>query len=148
MHLTLSESALAALKAMNQTGDAPDFPIEGNITGLLNFNSADPVTQVNALNLKLSTDAGWLNNLLKIEDMPTAPIEASKAVTGSDWDQTPKSGDDGWGTSSAPTSTSKPSTQSTTPVSNDGWGSSTTSSNDDWGTTGNSGGSSSKNDDW
>jgi hypothetical protein len=150
MHLTLSESALASLKAMNQTGDAPDFPIEGNITGLLNFNSADPVTQVNALNLKLSTDAGWLNNLLKIEDMP-ATETPSPVSTGSDWDQPSKPSDDGWGSSSTPASTSKPSASSApsaTPVSNDGWGSSTTSSNDDWGTTGSSGGSSSKNDDW
>jgi hypothetical protein len=147
MHLTLSESALASLKAMNQTGDAPDFPIEGNITGLLNFNSADPVTQVNALNLKLSTDAGWLNNLLKIEDMP-ATETPPPASTGGDWDQPSKPSDDGWGSSSTPASTSKPSAPSATPVSNDGWGSSTSSSNDDWGTTGSSGGSSSKNDDW
>lgn len=150
MHLTLSESALASLKVMNQTGDAPDFPIEGNITGLLNFNSADPVTQVNALNLKLSTDAGWLNNLLKIEDMP-ATDTPPPVSTGSDWDQPSKPSDDGWGSSSAPASTSKPSASSApsaAPVSNDGWGSSTTSSNDDWGTTGSSGGSSSKNDDW
>jgi hypothetical protein len=103
---------------------------------------------VDALNLKLSTDAGWLNNLLKIEDMPAAPIEGGKTVTGSDWEQTTKPGDDGWGTSSTPASPSKPTAQGTTPVSNDGWGSSTTSSNDDWGTTGNSGSSSSKNDDW
>jgi hypothetical protein len=147
MHLTLSESALASLKAMNQTGEAPDFPIKGNITGLLNFNSADPVTQVNALNLKLSTDAGWLNNLLKIEDMP-ATETPPPASTGSDWNQPSKPSDDGWGSSSTPASTSKPSAPSATPVSNDGWGSSTTSSNDDWGTTGSSGGSSSKNDDW
>jgi hypothetical protein len=147
MHLTLSETALASLKAMNQTGDAPDFPIEGNITGLLNFNSADPVTQVNALNLKLSTDAGWLNNLLKIEDMPATETPPPASI-GGDWDQPSKPSDDGWGSSSTPTSTSKPSAPSATPVSNDGWGSSTTSSNDDWGTTGSSGGSSSKNDDW
>jgi len=133
---------------MNQTGDAPDFPIEGNITGLLNFNSADPVTQVNALNLKLSTDAGWLNNLLKIEDMPAAPTEGGSTTTGSDWGQPTKPSDDGWGASSATTSTSKPSTQGSTTTSSDGWGGSTTSSNDDWGTTGNSGSSSSKNDDW
>lgn len=150
MHLTLSESALAALKVMNQTGDAPDFPIEGNMVGLLNFNSADPITQVNALNLKLSTDAGWLNNLLKIEDMPAAPVEGGKPALGGDWDQPTQQNDDGWGTSS-PTSSatpSKPTTQSITTASTDGWGSSTTSSDDDWGTTGNSGSSSSKNDDW
>jgi hypothetical protein len=111
------------------------------------------VTQVNALNLKLSTDAGWLNNLLKIEDMP-ATETPPPASTGGDWDQPSKPSDDGWGSSSTPASTSKPSASSApsapsaTPVSNDGWGSSTTSSNDDWGTTGSSGGSSSKNDDW
>jgi hypothetical protein len=147
MHLTLSETALAALKAMNQTGDVPDLPIEGNITGLLNFNSADPVTQVNALNLKLSTDAGWLNNLLKIEDMPATPMEGGAAIPGG-WDQPTKPSDDGWGTSSASTSNSSASAGGSTTTSGDGWGSSTTSSNDDWGITGNSGSSSSKNDDW
>jgi len=137
MHLTLSEGALAALKAMNQSGEAPDSPIEGNVTGLLNFNSADPLTQVNALNLKLSTDAGWLNNLLKIEDLPAASI---------DGDPTPI--DDGWGASSTTTSTSKPNEQGSTSVSSDGWGDSTTSSNNDWGTSGDTGSSSTKNDDW
>jgi hypothetical protein len=148
MHLTLSETALAALKAMNQTGDASDFPIEGNITGLLNFNSADPVTQVNALNLKLSTDAGWLNNLLKIEDMLANSTKGGAAIPGGGLDQPTKPIDDGWGTSSAPTSTTKSTAQGSKTTSSDGWGSSTTSSNEDWGTTGNSGSSSSKNDDW
>lgn len=148
MHLTLSETALASLKAMNQTGDAPDFPIEGNITGLLNFNSADPVTQVNALNLKLSTEAGWLNNLLKIEEMPINPTEGGAATAGGGWDQPSKPSDDGWGATSTTTTTSRPSAAGSSTVSNDGWGSSTTSSNDDWGTTGNTGSSSSKNDDW
>jgi hypothetical protein len=148
MHLTLSETALAALKAMNQTGDASDFPIEGNITGLLNFNSADPVTQVNALNLKLSTDAGWLNNLLKIEDMLANSTKGGAAIPGGGLDQPTKPIDDGWGTTSAPTSTTKSTAQGSTTTSSDGWGSSTTSSNEDWGTTGNSGSSSSKNDDW
>jgi hypothetical protein len=137
MHLTLSEGALAALKAMNQSGEAPDSPIEGNVTGLLNFNSADPLTQVNALNLKLSTDAGWLNNLLKIEDLPADPIDGGPI---------PK--DDEWGASSTTTSTSKPSEQGSTSVSSDGWGDSTTSSNNDWGTSGDTGSSSTKNDDW
>jgi hypothetical protein len=148
MHLTLSETALASLKAMNQTGDAPDFPIEGNITGLLNFNRADPVTQVNALNLKLSTEAGWLNNLLKIEEMPINPTEGGAATAGGGWDQPSKPSDDGWGATSTTTTTSRPSAAGSSTVSNDGWGSSTTSSNDDWGTTGNTGSSSSKNDDW
>ena len=137
MHLTLSEGALAALKAMNQSGEAPHFPIEGNVTGLLNFNSADPLTQVNALNLKLSTDAGWLNNLLKIEDLPATTIVGGPI---------PK--DDEWGASSTTTSTSKPSEQGSTSVSSDGWGDSTTSSNNDWGTSGDTGSSSTKNDDW
>lgn len=145
MHLTLSETALASLKAMSQSGDAPDFPIEGNVTGLLNFNSADPVTQVNALNLKLSTEAGWLNNLLKIEDMPTNPIEGGVPAAGGGWDQPSKPSDDGWGATST---TSKPSAAASSTVSNDGWGSSNSSSNDDWGTSGNTGSSSSKNDDW
>jgi hypothetical protein len=146
MHLTLSESALAALKAMNQSGDAPDFPIEGNITGLLNFNSADPVTQVAALNMKLSTDAGWLNNLLKIEDLPIASSNGDDTGTGGGWDQ-PKPVDDGWGaTSSAPITTTSPG-QSSSKISDDGWGNSS-SGKDDWGSTGSTGGSSSKNDDW
>jgi hypothetical protein len=150
MHLTLSESALAALKKMNQSGDAPDFPIEGNITGLLNFNSADPVTQVAALNMKLSTDAGWLNNLLKIEDMPiTTPPAGGGDIGVGGWDQPNKPSDDGWGTTPTITPASSGGSSAAAPkISDDGWGSSTTSSNDDWGTSGNSGGSSSKNDDW
>lgn len=144
MHLTLSESALASLKAMNQSGDAPDFPIEGNITGLLNFNSADPVTQVAALNMKLSTDAGWLNNLLKIEDQPAGPVDGG-TPGGGGWDQ-PKPADDGWGGTSA-SSNSSP-TPSAPKVSDDGWGTSSTAGKDDWGLSGDTGGSSSKNDDW
>lgn len=153
MHLTLSESALSALKKMNQSGDAPDFPIEGNITGLLNFNSADPLTQVAALNMKLSTDAGWLNNLLKIEDLPDSPPPSNGGGEGGGggWDQPTKPSDDGWG--AMPTSTQSPSTSGgSTPsapkVSDDGWGGSTTSAKDDWGIAGGTGGSSSKNDDW
>ena len=148
MHLTLSESALAALKAMNQTGEATDIPIEGLITGLLNFNDADPVTQVNALDLKLSTDSGWLNSLLKIEDLPVTPIEGGLAATPSGaWDQPIKPSDDGWGTSSAPTSITKSKVQGSTTASSDGWGS-VSNSNDDWGTSGDSGSSNSKIDDW
>lgn len=148
MHLTLSEDALTSLKAMNQSGDAPDFPIEGAITGLLNFNSADPVTQVAALNMKLSTDAGWLNNLLKIEDKPAGTDGGGGDVgTGGDWNQ-PKPTDDGWGSTTTSSTTTTPLGQNTSKVSDDGWGSSPSSSQDDWGSTGSTGGSSAKNDDW
>lgn len=139
MHLTLSEDALKSLKSMNQTGESPDFPIEGSITGLLNFNSADPVTQVSALNMKLSTETGWLSNLLKIEDLPIPEAGEGNAVTG-----TPPS-DDGWGsTGSSTTHTSTTGTK----VSDDGWGNSTNSGGDDWGSSGSSGSSSSTKDDW
>ena len=124
---------------MNQTGESPDFPIEGSITGLLNFNSADPVTQVSALNMQLSTETGWLSNLLKIEDLPIPEAGEGNAVTG-----TPPS-DDGWGsTGSSTTHTSTTGTK----VSDDGWGNSTNSGGDDWGSSGSSGSSSSTKDDW
>lgn len=144
MHLTLSETALASLKAMNQSGDSPDFPIEGSITGLLNLNSADPVTQVSALNMKLSTEIGWLNSLLKVADLPAPTQESGGQVQGSDSNQ-PKPGNDGWGSTGsaapvAPAAGSK--------ISDDGWGNSTNSGGDDWGSSGNSGTFSSKNDDW
>jgi hypothetical protein len=140
MHLTLSEDALNSLKSMNQTGESPDFPIEGSITGLLNFNSADPVTQVSALNMKLSTETGWLNNLLKIEDLPVPEVGGGNTVIG-----TPPPTDDGWGsTGSSTTQTSTTGTK----ISDDGWGNSTNSGGDDWGTSGSSGSSGSTKDDW
>ena len=145
MHLTLTEGALDALKKTNQTGDAPDFPIEGTITGLLNFSGVDSVTQVSALNMKLSTDSGWLNNLLKIADLPAGPVTPPGTDEVGGWsDPTPPN--DGWG---SPSSSSTSSSSSQPPkVSDDGWGSSSGSSSNDWGTTGSAGGSDKKNDDW
>jgi hypothetical protein len=145
MHLTLTEGALDALKKTNQTGDAPDFPIEGTITGLLNFSGVDSVTQVSALNMKLSTDSGWLNNLLKIADLPAGPVVPPGGDAVGGWsDPTPPN--DGWG---SPSSSSTNSSSSQPPkVSDDGWGSSSGSSSNDWGTTGSAGGSDKKNDDW
>jgi hypothetical protein len=145
MHLTLTEGALDALKKTNQTGDAPDFPIEGTITGLLNFSGVDSVTQVSALNMKLSSDPGWLNNLLKIADLPAGPVVPPGGDAVGGWsDPTPS--DDGWG---SPTSSSTSSSSSQPPkVSDDGWGSSSGSSSNDWGTTGSAGSSDKKNDDW
>jgi len=145
MHLTLTEGALDALKKTNQTGDAPDFPIEGTITGLLNFSGVDSVTQVSALNMKLTTNPGWLNNLLKIADLPAGPVIPPGGEEVVDWsDPTPPN--DGWG---SPTS-STPSSPSSQPAkaSDDGWGSSSGSSSNDWGTTGSAGSSDKKNDDW
>jgi hypothetical protein len=140
MHLTLSEEALKSLKSMNQTGESPDFPIEGSITGLLNFNSADPVTQVSALNMKLSTETGWLSNLLKIEDLPVPEVGGGNTVIG-----TPPPTDDGWGSTGS--STTQTSTTGTM-ISDDGWGNSTNSGGDDWGSSGSSGSSGSTKDDW
>jgi hypothetical protein len=145
MHLTLTEGALDALKKSNQTGDAPDFPIEGTITGLLNFSGVDSVTQVSTLNMKLSTDSGWINNLLKIADLPAGPVVPPGGDAVGGWsDPTPS--DDGWGSSSS-SSTSSSSSQPSK-VSDDGWGSTSGSSSNDWGTTGSAGGSDKKNDDW
>jgi hypothetical protein len=145
MHLTLTEGALDALKKSNQTGDAPDFPIEGTITGLLNFSGVDSVTQVSALNMKLSTDSGWINNLLKIADLPAGPVVPPGGDAVGGWsDPTPPSDD--WGSSSS-SSTSSTSSQPAK-VSDDGWGSSSGSSSNDWGTTGSAGSSDKKNDDW
>ena len=142
MHLTLTEGALDALKKSNQTGDAPDFPIEGTITGLLNFSGVDSVTQVSALNMKLSTDSGWINNLLKVADLPAGPVVPPGGDAVGGWsDPTPS--DDGWGSSSSSSSSSQPAK-----VSDDGWGSTSGSSSTDWGTTGSAGGSDKKNDDW
>lgn len=148
MHLTLTEGALDALKKSNQTGDAPDFPIEGTITGLLNFSGVDPVTQVSALNMKLSTDSGWLNNLLKVADLPAGPVLPPGTDEIGGWsDPTPPN--DGWGSATSST-TSSPSSQPAK-VSDDGWGSSSGtsgSSSNDLGTTGSPGSSDKKNDDW
>lgn len=147
MHLTLTEGALTALKQSNQTGDQPDFPIEATITGLLNFSGVDSVTQVSALNMKLSTDSGWLNGLLKIEEPPVVAQSKSdkKAGDSGTWQGTPAPADD-WGTT---TSSASGSTSTSAPkVSDDGWGSSSGSSGTDWGTTGDSGSSGTKNDDW
>jgi len=145
MHLTLTEGALDALKKSNQTGDAPDFPIEGTITGLLNFSGVDSVTQVSALNMKLSTDSGWINNLLKVADLPAGPVlpPGGDAVGG--WND-PTPSDDGWGSSSSSSTTS--SSSQPAKVSDDGWGSTSSSSGNDWGTTGSAGSSDKKNDDW
>jgi hypothetical protein len=145
MHLTLTEGALDALKKTNQSGDAPDFPIEGTITGLLNFSGVDSVTQVSALNMKLSTDSGWLNNLLKIADLPAGPVTPPGGDAVGGWSE-PTPPNDGWGSPTS-SSTSSPSSQPAK-VSDDGWGSSSSSSSNDWGTTGSAGGSDKKNDDW
>jgi hypothetical protein len=148
MHLTLTEGALEALKKTNQTGDAPDFPIEGTITGLLNFSGVDSVTQVSALNMKLTTDPGWLNNLLKIADLPAGPVVPPGGDAVGSWSD-PTTPDDGWGSSSSSTTSS--SSSQPPKVSDDGWGSSSGSSgssSNDWGTTGSAGGSDKKNDDW
>jgi hypothetical protein len=144
MHLTLTEGALDALKKSNQTGDAPDFPIEGTITGLLNFSGVDSVTQVSALNMKLSTDSGWINNLLKIADLPAGPITPPGDEVGG-WSD-PNTPDDGWGSPSSSSNSS--SSSQPAKVSDDGWGSSSGSSSNDWGTTGSAGSSDKKNDDW
>ena len=148
MHLTLTEGALDALKKTNQTGDAPDFPIEGTITGLLNFSGVDSVTQVSALNMKLTTDPGWLNNLLKIADLPAGPVAPPGTDEIGGWSE-PTPPNDGWGSPTSST-TSSPSSQPAK-VSDDGWGSpssSSGSSGNDWGTTGSAGSSDKKNDDW
>jgi len=148
MHLTLTEGALDALKKSNQTGDAPDFPIEGTITGLLNFSGVDSVTQVSALNMKLSTDSGWINNLLKIADLPAGPITPPGTDEVGGWSD-PNTPDDGWGSPSS--SSNSFSSSQTAKVSDDGWGSSSGSSgsiSNDWGTTGSAGSSDKKNDDW
>jgi hypothetical protein len=148
MLLTLTEGALDALKKTNQTGDAPDFPIEGTITGLLNFSGVDSVTQVSALTMKLTTDPGWLNNRLKIADLPAGPVAPPGTDEIGGWSE-PTPPNDGWGSPTSST-TSSPSSQPAK-VSDDGWGSPSSlsgSSGNDWGTTGSAGSSDKKNDDW
>jgi hypothetical protein len=156
MHLTLSETALAALKKQNQTGDQPEFPIEASLTGLLNFSGTDPVTQVNSLNMKLSTETGWLNEILKLEE-PAEPkqknVKEKKNKKVQPEVQTqPVAAADDWG--SVHTSTSSNASTTGTPASpgiknaDDGWGNSSSSGIDDWGSSGTSGTSGSGKDDW
>lgn len=144
MHLTLSETALASLKSMNRTGESPDFPIEGSITGLLNLNSTDPLTQVSALNMKASTETGWLNSLLKVADFSAPNTDTGGETQETDWNQ-PKPSNDGWGSTGSAASVTP---AASSKILDDGWGNSTNSGGDDWGSSGSSGSSSSKNDDW
>ena len=154
MHLTLSETALAALKNQNQTGDQPDFPIEGNLTGLLNFSGTDPLTQVNSLNMKLSTETGWLNEILKISEPVVAEpkkVKNKKNAKGTnDVQPQPVAATDDWGITPTASSgnISKPNTSPSPSSGGDGWGSSTSSGSDDWGSSGTSGTSNSGKDDW
>lgn len=154
MYLTLSETALAALKNQNQTGDQPDFPIEGNLTGLLNFSGTDPLTQVNSLNMKLSTETGWLNKILKISEPVVADPKKDKSKKSAkgtkDVQPQPLAATDDWGIAPAASSgnASKPSNPPSPSTGSDGWGSSTSSGSDDWGSSGTSGTSNSGKDDW
>ena len=154
MHLTLSETALAALKKQNQSGDQPDFPIEGNLTGLLNFSGTDPLTQVNSLNMKLSTETGWLNEILKISEpvvVEPKKVKNKKNAKGTnDVQPQPIAATDDWGIAPAASSgnASKPSNPPSPSTGSDGWGSSTNSGSDDWGSSGTSGTSNSGKDDW
>ena len=153
MHLTLSETALAALKKQNQTGDQPEFPIEANLTGLLNFSGTDPVTQVNSLNMKLSTETGWLNEILKVSDPVVAEpkkVKEKKTKVSKDVQTQPVAVADDWGTTPTASgkTTSTPNDSPSTSTSGDGWGNSSSSGNDDWGSSGTSGTSGSGKDDW
>jgi hypothetical protein len=154
MHLTLSEAALAALKQQNQTGNQPEFPIEANLTGLLNFSGTDPVTQVNSLNMKLSTETGWLNEILKVSDPvvaePKKVKEKKKSKESNVVQPQPIAAADDWGTTPTASGTSTSTTKDSPPTSSsgDGWGNSSSSGNDDWGSSGTSGTSGSGKDDW
>jgi hypothetical protein len=154
MHLTLSETALAALKKQNQTGEQPEFPIEANLTGLLNFSGTDPVTQVNSLNMKLSTETGWLNEILKVSDPVVAEpkkVKVNKKTKEANVVQ-PQSiaAADDWGTTPTASDTNASTTKDSPPTSSGGddWGSSPSSGGDDWGSSGTSGTSGSGKDDW
>ena len=154
MHLTLSEVALAALKQQNQTGNQPDFPIEANLTGLLNFSGTDPVTQVNSLNMKLSTEAGWLNEILKVSDPvvaePKKVKEKKKTKVSNVVQPQPVAATDDWGTTPTASSGNTSTTNDSPPTSSsgDGWGNPSSFGNDDWGSSGTSGTSGSGKDDW
>ena len=154
MHLTLSEAALAALKQQNQTGNQPDFPIEANLTGLLNFSGLDPVTQVNSLNMKLSTETGWLNEILKVSDPvvaePKKIKEKKKSKEANVIAPQPIAAADDWGIAPTSSSGNTPTSNDSPPSSStgDGWGNSPSSGNDDWGSSGTSGTSGSGKDDW
>lgn len=161
MHLALSESGLAALKKLNKGMDENIEMIEANLVALLGFNSMDPNQEIEALNMSLSSETGWLNNLLNKPEPPAPkPVKTKQPKNKKDKGQGEPGGgtpavDDSWnkpsggagGGAAAPTST--PSVKSddwgSTSAGNSDWGSSS-SGGTDWGSS--SGGTSTSNDGW
>jgi hypothetical protein len=145
MHLALSESGLASLKKLNKGLDEEVPPIEANLVALLGFNSMDPNQEIEALNMSLASETGWLNNLLTRTE-PAVPKAGTKK--GGTKDKGSDEGDSGGGTSAFDDSWDKPSGSSggagaipsaAPKVKNDDWGS-TSTGNSDWGSS-SSGGS-------
>jgi hypothetical protein len=161
MHLALSENGLAALKKLNKGADEKIEPIEANLVALLGFNSADPNQEIEALNMKLASEAGWLNNLLTRPEPPVAKSVTEKVRKQK---KNKDEGDTGGGTSVVDDSWNNPSggfgggtaTPTAAPkVKSDDWGSTSTGNSDwgsspssgsDWGSS--SGGTSTSNDGW
>ena len=149
MHLALSENGLAALKKLNKGVDESIDPIEANLVALLGFNSMDPNQEIEALNMSLASETGWLNNLLTREE-PPAPkavkeISPKKKKKGDDGKGNPGGGtpsvDDSWNKPSGGSNGGAATPTSAPTVKNDDWGTSS-SGNSDWG------GSSSGGSDW
>jgi hypothetical protein len=161
MHLALSENGLAALKKLNKGADEKIEPIEANLVALLGFNSADPNQEIEALNMKLASESGWLNNLLTRPEPPVAKSVTEKVRKQK---KNKDEGDTGGGTSVVDDSWNNPSggfgggtaTPTAAPkVKSDDWGSTSTGNSDwgsspssgsDWGSS--SGGTSTSNDGW
>ena len=136
-------------------------PIEANLVALLGFNSMDPNQEIEALNMSLASETGWLNNLLNKPEPPAPkPVKTNEPGNKRDKGQ----GEPGGGTPALDDSWNKPSggagggatTPTATPsVKSDDWGSTSTGNSDwgssssggtDWGSS--SGGTSKNNDGW
>ena len=149
MHLALSENGLAALKKLNKDVDENIEPIEANLVALLGFNSMDPNQEIEALNMSLASETGWLNNLLTRAEPPAPKAVREKPSknkkNGDDGKGNPGGGtpvvDDSWNKPSGGSSGGAATPTSTPTVKSDDWGS-TSSGNSDWG------GSSSSGSDW
>ena len=147
MHLALSESGLAGLKKLNKGLDEEVPPIEANLVALLGFNSMDPNQEIEALNMSLASETGWLNNLLTRAEPPVGKAATTKAdkkkknKKDGDTDGGTPAFDDSWNKPSGGSGGAGAAPTSTPTVKSDDWGS-TSTGNSDWG------GSSSGGSDW
>ena len=146
-YLTLSESSLASLKKQNSGIEENMDQVEADLISIIGFRSMDPNQDIEALNMKLGTQSGWLDRLLKISE--PAPIVEKPAKRGKKSKEIPatpavSTSNDDWGmTSSNVASVDKsPESKKIKPTPNaDDWGTSSSGGGTDWGST-------SSGDDW